>query len=550
MKAKVANVLLVLTAMLLTPLAWADDTQDPNAAPPPPAYSQQQLDQMLAPIALYPDALLSQVLEASTYPLEVVQAARWSRAHPDLNGDAAVQQAKQNNWDPSVLSLTAFPQILQQMDEKLDWTQQLGNAFLAQQPQVMDTVQGLRQKASAAGNLQSNQQITVVTQPRLENQQQTIVIQQAAPQVIYVPYYNPTVVYGPWWWDAYPPVYWNPWPGYAYSGVRSGFYFGSGISISAGFFYSNVDWHRRHVNVVNVNNYYYNYRQVNNYRGGNRPPPSAGPGSPRAGGDHRGDDRPNNRLGDRQWQHDPGHRRGVAYPNAALQQQFSRDNSPADLQRAERNGARIPQQNLNRPDGQGNTGRNPPNNSNASTNPDRRQDARPDAQPGQQTGNRTRGDDSAINANGRNNGDNAMRNGNRRQDATDGIRVDGNRPDKARSSQQDNLGNPTESVSANPARAEQQRRPVNAVRQERPDNLPGFNNRMDNHQQRATGQRESSQRENAPQERNIQMPTQQPRQVAPPVMRELGRQEAPRQQAEPRENRGNSGNQGGERSER
>lgn len=534
MKAYVANILLLLTALLLTPMAWAqDDAVDPNNPPPPPAYSQQQLDQMLAPIALYPDALLSQVLEAATYPLEVVQAARWSRAHPDLNGDAAVQQAKQNNWDPSVLSLTAFPQILQQMDDKLDWTQQLGDAFLAQQPQVMDTVQNLRQKASAAGNLQSNQQITVVTQP----QTQTIVIQQAAPQVVYVPYYNPTVVYGPWWWDAYPPVYWNPWPGYAYSGVRSGFYFGSGISISAGFFYSNVDWHRRHVNIVNVNNYYYNNRQLNNYRGDNRPPGS--PGSPRPGGDR--DDRP----GDRQWQHDPGHRRGVAYPNAALQQQFSRDNSPADLQRAQRNGARIPQQNLNRPDGQGNPGRNQAGNSAGGANPDHRQDAHPDAAPGQLATNRNRGDGSAANADNRNNGDNGARNGNRRQDTPNNVRGDGNRPDTARPSQQGNLGNPTNAASINrPARTDQQSRPVNAVRQERQDNLPGLNNHMDSHPQRANVQRENVQQE------RIQAPAQQPRQVAAPVAREPARQEAPRQQAEPRESRGNQGERGGERRER
>src|SRR5512142_1269857 len=117
------------------------------STPAQPAFSQPELDQMLAPIALYPDPLLSQILMASTYPLEIVEAARWSRANPSLKGDDAVRAVQQRDWDPSVKSLVAFPQILQMMDEKLDWTERLGDAFLAQEAQVMDTVQNLRQKA-------------------------------------------------------------------------------------------------------------------------------------------------------------------------------------------------------------------------------------------------------------------------------------------------------------------------------------------------------------------------------------------------------------------
>ena len=143
---------------------------------------------------------LSQILMASSYPLEVVEAARWSKANPNLKGDQAVQAVAQNSWDPSVKSLVAFPQILMMMDDKLNWTDRLGDAFLAQQQQVMDTVQNLRQKASAAGNLTSNDQI------RVDQQGQSIVVEPANPQVIYVPYYNPMVIYGPWWWPAYPPV--------------------------------------------------------------------------------------------------------------------------------------------------------------------------------------------------------------------------------------------------------------------------------------------------------------------------------------------------------
>src|SRR5437016_583291 len=138
-----------------------DVPQQAAPIPPPPqhvpkqswpAFTQQELDQMLAPIALYPDSLLSQILMASSYPLEVVEAARWSKANPNLKGNQAVQAVAQNSWDPSVKSLVAFPQILMMMDDKLNWTERLGDAFLAQQQQVMDTVQNLRQKASAAGN--------------------------------------------------------------------------------------------------------------------------------------------------------------------------------------------------------------------------------------------------------------------------------------------------------------------------------------------------------------------------------------------------------------
>ena len=162
---------------------------------------------MLAPIALYPDSLLSQILMAATYPLEVVEAARWSRAHPGLKGDEAVRAADSYNWDPSVKSLVAFPQILDMMDDMLDWTQRLGDAFLDQESQVMDTVQNLRRRAYDAGNLRSTDQY------RVDPQGPVIVIEAPNPLEYYVPYYDPFVIYGSWWWPTYPPVYWAPWPG-------------------------------------------------------------------------------------------------------------------------------------------------------------------------------------------------------------------------------------------------------------------------------------------------------------------------------------------------
>ncbi len=217
-------------------------------------YSQAELDQMLAPIALYPDPLLSQVLMAATYPLEVAEAARWSRANPGLQGDDAVRAAQSEDWDPSVQSLVAFPQILARMDENPDWTRRLGEAFLAQEPHVMDTVQQLRRRARTAGNLQSNEQIHV------EQQGQAIAVQPISPQYIYVPNYDPLVVYGSWWWPAYQPIAWAPWPGYARPyrpGVSVGFWWSQPVSLSAGFFFGNFDWHRRHVSVVHPTAYYY-----------------------------------------------------------------------------------------------------------------------------------------------------------------------------------------------------------------------------------------------------------------------------------------------------
>jgi len=200
---------IVLTSLFVLALSGSIAfAQEYGPASGRPAFVQQELDQMLAPIALYPDALLSQILMAATYPAEVVEAARWSRRNPGLNGDRAVRAVERMDWDPSVKSLVAFPQILMLMDEKLDWTERLGDAFYAQQADVMDSVQYLRQKAYVAGNLGSTEQL------RVDRQGQAIVIELANPELIYVPYFNPTVVYGTWWWPAYQPIHWASWPGY------------------------------------------------------------------------------------------------------------------------------------------------------------------------------------------------------------------------------------------------------------------------------------------------------------------------------------------------
>lgn len=223
------------------------------AGPARAAYSQAELDQMLAPIALYPDPLLSQVLMASTFPHEVAEAARWSRAHAGVTGDAAVRMVQDQDWDPSVKSLVAFPQVLARMDENPEWTRRLGDAFIVQEPVVMETIQGLRQRAQDAGQLASDDRLRVVRRA------QSIVIEPASPQYVYVPYYDPWIVYGPWWWPAYPPIVWAPWPGYvrAYRpGLSVGFWWGAPVGVSVGFFFGGVDWPRRQVSVVRVDNYY------------------------------------------------------------------------------------------------------------------------------------------------------------------------------------------------------------------------------------------------------------------------------------------------------
>jgi len=220
-------------------------------------YDREALDAMVAPIALYPDPLLSQVLMAATYPREVEEAAQWSRARPGLSGDAAVRSSEGWDWDPSVRSLLAFPQVLDTMSRYPRWTEDLGDAFLAQPEDVMDTVQHLRRRAYNKGTLRSTDLARVVDTGR------EILIEPAAPQVVYVPHYDPRVVFGTWWWPSRAPVYWSRWPGYVDAPGRvSIVHWGPGIGVSSGFFFGGFVWPRREVRVVNVNTYYYTRKVV------------------------------------------------------------------------------------------------------------------------------------------------------------------------------------------------------------------------------------------------------------------------------------------------
>src|SRR5258706_425138 len=272
------------------------------AADPPDAVvaslPQGELDALVAPIALYPDELLAQVLMASTYPLEIAMAARFIQENPSLSGDALDQALRDKNWDPSVLSLTAYPQVLLMMNDGLDWTQRLGDAFLANQQQVMDTVQSLRSRAQAAWNLQST------PQPTVTNQEGFIDIEPAQPEYVYVPVYDPRVIYGPWWDPVYGPDYWYPPPIYGYPDLSAGFvagiFFGTACRISHNHWgWAHPNWRGRDIDVNVRNNNFANRPQyVNRWRNG-------------------------------QWAHLPEHRHGVAYRDDGSRDRFIRPNAAA-----------------------------------------------------------------------------------------------------------------------------------------------------------------------------------------------------------------------------
>jgi hypothetical protein len=238
---------------------YADQNGDPaqsadqGAQGSQPQYATQtpeQLQQLVAPIALYPDSLVAQILAAATFPEQVVEADRWVQAHPDLKGEELGQAVDQQPWDPSVKALAAFPSVLGNMDKNLSWTSSLGDAYYNQQQDVMDAVQVMRQKAEEAGNLKSTPQQTVTTQGS------TVVIEPADPEIVYVPAYNPWLAYGgpigPW-------PGWYPYPGIWYGGPYLSFGVGFGIGFYGGYGWGwnrwGFDWRDRYA-VYNHNRYY------------------------------------------------------------------------------------------------------------------------------------------------------------------------------------------------------------------------------------------------------------------------------------------------------
>jgi hypothetical protein len=255
-----------------------------------PLLKPEQLDALAAPIALYPDALLANVLAASTYPLEVVQADRWVRGHKNLNGDALKKEVDKQAWDDSVKALAGTPEVLAMMSDKLDWTKSLGDAVLAQQPDVMDAVQRLRSKAEANKKLTTTKQQKVSVQQ--QQNKQAIAIEPAVPDTIYVPYYDPAVVYGAWPYADYPPYYFAA-PAYIGAGVvAAGIAFGAGFAIArwGNYWGGGCNWGN--------NNFFINRSNTVNNIGNN-------------------------------WQHNPAHRQGVKYNNANVAQRFGNNNLKA-----------------------------------------------------------------------------------------------------------------------------------------------------------------------------------------------------------------------------
>ncbi|HRL77153.1 MAG TPA: DUF3300 domain-containing protein [Candidatus Accumulibacter phosphatis] len=290
----------LLTALVFA-LSPALAQQPPAASPSATAaanpaaktFSQQDLDRLLAPIALYPDALLAQILMASTYPLEVVEAARWSKANPKVTGKALEDAMAKQSWDPAVRALTSVPQVLQQMNDNLDWMQKLGDAFLAQQQDVMNTVQGLRARAEATGNLKTSEQQVVRTE--VQGSQKIYVVESPKPEVVYVPTYNPTVVYGSWWYPT-PPYYVYP-PAYVYP---PGLAFATGAVVGAAI-WGAANWHRGEVDI-----------DVNRYNSFNR-----------------------TNISNRSWNHNVAHRGGVAYRDQNVARQYNRGGNAQAVQARE-----------------------------------------------------------------------------------------------------------------------------------------------------------------------------------------------------------------------
>lgn len=256
-----------------------------------PDFKPEELEQMLAPVALYPDDLLAQVLMASTYPVEVVEADRFAKANKGLKDQALADELDKKSWDESVKSLVNFPDVLSTMSENLSTTVKIGDAFIGQQKEVMATVQKLRGKAKETGNLKSSQEQNVST--TVQGGTEVIVIESSSPDVVYVPQYNPTVVYGTWPYPAYPPYPYYP-PGYVASNVIS---FGLGVACGAawGYAWGGCNWGRGDVDIdINRNTTINNNINRNNYKANI-----------------------NNGAGRGNFQHDPAHRKGAGYRDSA-----------------------------------------------------------------------------------------------------------------------------------------------------------------------------------------------------------------------------------------
>ena len=272
-------------------LEQASETKGEAAEVPP-----DQLDSLVAPIALYPDPMLAQTLAASTYPLEIIQLQQWLTKNPGLKDKALADAVAKQPWDSSVQAMAAMPDVVKRLADDIQWTTDLGNAFLAQQSDLMDAVQRMRKKAEGTGNLKSNEQQKVET--KVVENKSVIVVEQANPQVVYVPSYNPTVVYGAPVYP-YPPIAYPP-PGYYAAGMAISF----GVGVAMGAMWSGgwgwgCGWGGNNDITVNRNN---NFNRNVNVNGGNRAT--------------------NVRGGNNTWQHNPQHRGGAPYRDRTTADRF------------------------------------------------------------------------------------------------------------------------------------------------------------------------------------------------------------------------------------
>src|SRR6266487_5766734 len=277
----------VLALLILVPFSAVAQSPSPSSEPSnQQLLNSKELDALVAPVALYADSLLAEVLIAATYPLEVVQAERWATGNKNLKGEQLKAQVDKQAWDESVKSLVATPSVLTMMSTKLDWTQKLGDAVLAQQPDVMDAIQRLRSKAQANNKLKSTKEQKVAV--RQEQNKQVIAIESTTPDTVYVPYYDPAVAYGEWPYPDYPPYYYYP-SGYHPGGLlATGIAFGAGYALGrwgANYWGGSINWSGGGNNI-----------QINR---GNRVT---------------------------HWEHNPQHRQGVRYNNASVQQRFGNNN--------------------------------------------------------------------------------------------------------------------------------------------------------------------------------------------------------------------------------
>jgi Protein of unknown function (DUF3300) len=309
------------------PAARAEPVSQEASAPAQeaPKIPNDQLDALVAPIALYPDPLLAQVLAASTYPLEIMQLQQWLAKNKDLKDKALADAVAKQPWDSSVQAMAPLPDLVKRLADDIQWATDLGNAFLAQQSDVMDAVQRMRAKAKDTGNLKSNEQMKVETKV-IENKS-VVVIQQSSPEVVYVPSYNPTVVYGPPVYP-YPPISYPP-PGYYAAGMAISFGVGMAMGAAWGGGWGNCGWGGNNDITINNNN---NYNRSTNVSGGNR---NTSVGSGNRGGNTSGG-----------WQHNPQHRGGAPYANKSTASKYggtargdSMGNRQADARQRQQQGA-------------------------------------------------------------------------------------------------------------------------------------------------------------------------------------------------------------------